>query len=658
MFLKYLRVMFLWLFFLGNVISSPAGDGFQDLVNEGEATLNDEAHIKYIVPGTYPSQKSQKQTKSLIEDIIDKDDEHFKILNQHIEAGHTMKGLTFTIYYDNMREAAIALFRLLQNIEANKINVVKEAYKHINKDILEYALRLASIYRGDDAINELEPPFVTKPNFFVNSETIHKALNLRINNGKIDPQEEQVYQIFREEDMLIINTNYSGWNHWNEDCRDNLDYFRQDIGLNSYYYGVHLQYPFWMSNDELSALDPKYAEEYYYIHKYLVARYNMEKEHLRQRNISTESKCYDDFIPYLTYENGLPFATRSSVRMEWNEEYARIKSIDLAIKECITRGVIFMENGTKVDLTEENYVDLLTKLIRANYESIQTAKSIRALLGYGGNGYPSDRYNPAPSVLHHPQTALRDPIYWYMIQNLLKYFTEYSSTLEPYDLSRYRSEDIDIIDNSFSRITTYYDYFYISLNNIFANYDFKTSESIYTARQKRIKHLPFSLAFTVNSKVNKTSLVKLFIGPRCQGVNCWDKFSQFYELDTFTQKLEEGLNLLKWSSELSEKYSVDDYFNVELKTARRNKFDMLRFPENLIIPKGLNEGLHLTLFILILPMNDEFETDYFKEPIGFPFHRKVAVNGTDFSNYKFYNITVYHKENTREMEEYYSPHLN
>lgn len=270
------------------------------------------------------------------------DNEHFKLLNQHIEAGHAMKGLTFTIYDDNMRDTAIALFRLLQNIEEQNIKIIKEwAYKNINKDIIEYALRLASLHRNDDAISDLNAPFVTKPNYFVNSETILKALKIKANNGTIDAQEREIYQVFMDGDLISINTNFSGWNHLSEDCIDKLDYFRQDIGLNSYYYGIHLLYPFWMSNDELSSIDSNYAEEYYYYHRNLLARYEMEKEHLKQRNISTDSKCYDDFIPYLTYENGLLFSTRSSIRAEWNDEYTRIKSIDIAIRECITRGVIF-----------------------------------------------------------------------------------------------------------------------------------------------------------------------------------------------------------------------------------------------------------------------------------------------------------------------------
>lgn len=53
--------------------------------------------------------------------------------------------------------------------------------------------------------------------------------------------------------------------------------------------------------------------------------------------------------------------------------------------------LVLQDNGTKVTLTEENYIDLISKLIRANFESVQTAKTIRSLYGYGGSGYPTNR---------------------------------------------------------------------------------------------------------------------------------------------------------------------------------------------------------------------------------------------------------------------------
>ncbi|CAG9564769.1 unnamed protein product [Danaus chrysippus] len=326
---------------LDGIIAEIDTDG-SGTVDFDEVAFNDETYIKYIVPSGYSPQKSQKQSKLELLDFANKDNEHYETLKKHILAGTIKNGLTFNIYDDNMREATIALFRLLQYSEKEQINTIKEwAFENINHDIIDYAGRLVSLYRTD-VIKEQEPPYVSKPNYFINSEVIYKALKLKINNGKFDSQTASVQQFYRTDDVITINANYSGWNLLNEDCNDKLDYFREDIGLNSYYYGVHLQYPFWMNNDELTGIDPKYAEQYYYIHKQLMARYNLEKQHPDYKNSQFESKCYDDYIPYLVHDNGLNFAVRSTIKKENSEEYARLKSVDIAIRECIARGFIYM----------------------------------------------------------------------------------------------------------------------------------------------------------------------------------------------------------------------------------------------------------------------------------------------------------------------------
>ncbi|CAH2092842.1 unnamed protein product [Euphydryas editha] len=320
-----------------------------------------------------------------------------------------------------------------------------------------------------------------------------------------------------------------------------------------------------------------------------------------------------------------------------------------------------VDNGTKIYLTEDNFVDLLAKLIRANFEGIQTAKILRSLFGYGGDGYPSDRYNPAPSVLHHPQTALHDPIYWNMIQSFLKYFDEFSKTLEPYNFSKYQSGEFNIIDSTFTKITTYYEFYQFNIGKIFNsdNYDLRSSSLTYAARQKRLKHTPFSFSFKIEAKSNKTSLIKLYLGPQCNDVNCFDKFSRFFELDSFTYELDEGLNIVRWSPESTTKFSFDDLFNLELKSVRKSKYCFYKFSENMIIPKALEQGLNLTLFILVTPIDENSDFHNLSNPLGFPFHRKSSINNfTDFNNYKFYNITIYHKENSKHANGYFSSHLN
>ncbi|XP_045522773.1 basic juvenile hormone-suppressible protein 2-like [Pieris brassicae] len=665
---KALFKMFLWLFFLGQILTVPAlskSMELSDILGEGELFRNSEQLLKFIIPGSVSS-KSTGQVNLQLTDLVNQEDENFKIFYGHLDAGHAMKGLIFNIYDDSMREATIALFRVFQYADNDKLLLIRDwARENVNKDMFDYAWRLASLYRIDASSKENDPPFVAKPNYYINSDAIIKALQFKNDNSMTDTQVSKVNQIYSGDNFVVVNTNYSSWNMVSEGCEENLDYFREDIALNSYYYGVHLQYPFWMTNDELSGMDARYAERDYFIHQQLLARYHLEKQHYRVRNVSSESNCFRDFNPNLLHDNGLFFPTRSSVLPQWNEQQARIKAIDIAIRECISRGVIYMDNATKTALTEDNYIDLLAKLVRANFDGIQTAKVVKSLFGYGSNSYPSDRYNPAPTVLHNPQTTLRDPLYWQMIQSLLKYFTEYATTLQPFDFSQYESDNFNIIESSSSKITTYFDYYQISLTKFLYSDDYLTKKppKLFTARQKRLRHLPFTINITVESKVNENGIVKIFLGPECDPKYCWQEHSKFFEMDSFLYIFEKGLNIISWNPEMSGKFSYDDYYNMEQSFSKKNKFDLFKFPENLLIPKGLEEGLNMTVFSMIVPIKDmasnTSDIEYDTLPLGFPFHRQAKINNESFAkNYVFNKVFIYHKKSTNDVNGYFSAHLS
>lgn len=256
-----------------------------------------------------------------------------------------MKGLTFNIYDDNMRDAAVSLYRLLSSIkEDDDFSKVKEWAKlNINDDMFEYAWRLVSLYDGKFGAKETEPLFNFKPNYFVNSETIMKALRLK--DGSFNYQEAKVNQYYlttKDYNVISINTNYSNWNSINDNLNEKIDYFTEDISLNSYYYGVQLLHPFWMSNNELDEINPRHAEQYYFVHQQLMARYLLEKEHFKsQVFLGSDHK---DYNPHLTYDNGLQFPVQPRVKInnEWSENLVQISSMYTAIKECISRGIIFM----------------------------------------------------------------------------------------------------------------------------------------------------------------------------------------------------------------------------------------------------------------------------------------------------------------------------
>lgn len=275
-----------------------------------------------------------------------------KNLNNWIENGVTKRGLTFNIFNDDMREAAVALFRLFQSLDGeNHKNLKKWAEQNINSEMYVYALRLDSLFGTNTPENSILPPFILNPRYFVNSETITKAFTILddiTQHGKIDQMIAEVDQYDSEfssydrtQQFITIDSNYSGWNLPQNGIEEEINYFREDVGLNSYYLGLHLLHPFWMSNEELDKSFSRHAEHYYYAHQQLMARYLLEKEHLPKKK-PVDGQGESDFVPYLSYKNGLPFPTRSCVKGDWDSEKFVIKSIDIAIKECIARGLIIM----------------------------------------------------------------------------------------------------------------------------------------------------------------------------------------------------------------------------------------------------------------------------------------------------------------------------
>ncbi|XP_031764623.2 basic juvenile hormone-suppressible protein 2-like isoform X2 [Galleria mellonella] len=600
------------------------------------------------------------------------DNKNYQLLNDYMSKGFTMKGITFNIYDDNQRKATIALFNMLQEIKKHDVTFVMDwMQSNINKHMYEYVLRLLALY-GNQNVEKLLPPFIYKPHYFVNSETIAKAYRVKLNKGHINKQEADVYQIYKNNDHITyINTNYSSWNMPLDICDIEVNYFREDIALNSYYYGVHLAHPFWMSNEELDQINSRHAEHYHYKHQQLLARYLLEKEHLDTRNTSLNHQCVGDYYPFLSYENGLAFPSRSHFRNISNEYKVALISIDIALKEFISRRLIIMDNGTLIKITDDNYISLLSKLIRANLDGIKTAKMIRNVYGYGTYNYPMNQYNPAPSVLHHPETSLRDPVYWNIIESALKYFRDFTNTIEPFDISTYEMNELSITHNDFSVIATYFDYYQFNINKALYPLDSPSELStVIAARQMRLNYMPFTLNFTVLSAIQQSVAVRLFLGPRCYYTTCFHNYYKFFELDSYIVKMEEGANILSWCPQTSSKFSFDDYYNLETIKEKENKFDIFKFPGNLVIPKGSEEGLNMTLFIIITQVNDSISNSFLynkynnqtsleidDKPLGFPFHRIAKNYVHNANNYRFYNISIYHKKRTINASGHFSPHL-
>ncbi|RVE54707.1 hypothetical protein evm_000474 [Chilo suppressalis] len=591
----------MWIYFMlvGAVLSASA-DVIKTVIDEGDFFRTDQMFLKQIVPPSgYSSYGNDNKTFQLSY-MFPKENKYYSTFKEYVEKGITMKGLTFNIYDDKMRNAAIALFKLIRNTRKdekfNFINLTKWIHYNVNSDMVDYASRLASLFDTSTPDEKFLPPFLVKPNYFVGGETIFKAFYFSDKIGKVTENVMKTYQILNiDENSIAINTNYSGWNMPPDACDKLIKYYTEDIALNSHYYGLQLLHPFWMTNEELAVFNPRHAEHYYFSHKQLYARYQLEEEHLQADVAALQAKYEPQYNPYLYYDNGLPFPSRcATIGDDKKNDDSYLKTKDSEIKESIHRGK-YTENGTLVELTEDNYINLVAKLVRSKMNNIKNAKIARNVYGYRASGYPINKYNPAPSILNHAQTTLREPIYWYLIKKDLDYFSLYANNTGPYDISKYERNDFTISNIETTTVLTKFQYYlinlYKSLDGDLPLHEATAMPNVY-ARQRRLNHEPFTLKFTIESKLQKDVTIRLFLGPSCSINNCWALYYKFFQLDCYR-------------------------YNVKVTGNISNK------------------------------------------PLGFPFHRQADVKtvNANAKNYRFYNILVFHKASPADNTGYFSPHI-
>ncbi|XP_028041696.1 hexamerin-1.1-like [Bombyx mandarina] len=667
------------LYLVAIVVSDPL-DEFR-LMHQGEIAYDENKFLMQIVPSGFSPHAHESKK---VDEVLNTNNTYYKNFYKYVKNGITAKGRTFTVYDDDMRKAAIALFRLFQQVEQDDYEKIYDwSVLNINNDILRYAEKLNYLYSYKLNRNKisLNPCYIEKPNYFINSETIIKAMKLRLvmSNRNVLPPEAAEHQYYQDHGFISINTNYSGWNLVYNGDDQGINYFREDISLNCYYMGVHLLHPFWMSNDELDLLNLRHAEHFFNTHQQLVARYNLEKQHLLHMNHSYPNET--EYDPSLIYDNGLRFPIRYiNYELDWTDERAEAEGVWINIRKCIERGFIVMD-GITLNMNNDDHVSIMAKLIKSNLDNARMAKILREIFGNMRNRHPIDEYNPAPSVFYHPETSLRDPTFWKMIEyylNVMKYFRHF---MDPFLMEEYTTEDFNITGANFTKMETFFEYYRIPLNKILsAETGYISRKWPMFARQRRINHSPLTLNFTVDSKIDKNVIVRLFLGPNCSFNNCWERFEEFYELDIFNFTLHTGLNVISWNPHKSKKYSYfkDDisqhYFhNYDYKKSARKgtKFNLFKFPGNLAIPRGLESGLNFKLAIIITPsenssvMDHAPEVNYYKQvsyeydtkPLGFPFHRNSGFQNSLASNYRLFDIKIYHRKSDVDESGYFSSNL-
>lgn len=262
--------------------------------------------------------------------------------------GMLPKGQIFSVFYDKMREEAIALYHLF--FYAKDFETFYKtacwARVHMNEGMFTYAFSIATIHRPETTGIVLPAPYEIYPYFFINADVVAKLYRIKMQDGIIDPTFAAKYGITFEDNKYNVYANYSGWySYYNEEQR--LSYFTEDIGLNTYYYYFHATFPFWMTSDntQFEQFSERRGESYFFFHQQLLARYYMERLTNGLGEIPEFSWKYPvrtGYSPSLVHHSLYPFVQRNDYynlqKQENTENLEFVESYERQFADFLEQG--------------------------------------------------------------------------------------------------------------------------------------------------------------------------------------------------------------------------------------------------------------------------------------------------------------------------------
>lgn len=133
----------------------------------------------------------------------------------------------------------------------------------------------------------------------------------------------------------LLTANYTGWYLTHDhDSEWRLNYFTEDIGLNSLYFYFHVMSPMWMSSEKYHLVQDYRGELYYYVHKQIMARYNMERlshDLGELEYIDWDKPIATGYYPSMIHSTGLPYPQRPT----WSDvPMHKYKYLEVSTKIC------------------------------------------------------------------------------------------------------------------------------------------------------------------------------------------------------------------------------------------------------------------------------------------------------------------------------------
>lgn len=594
----------------------------------------------------------------------------------YYRSGFLPKHKTFSVFYDRMRDEAIALFNLFNYAENFEIFYKTAAYArvHFNDGQFLYAYYAAVFQREDTNGLVLPAPYEMYPQYFVNTDAFLKAYRVKMQQGIVNPAGALESGIVHENDYYVFYANYST-SYFTGNEEQKLAYFTEDIGMNSYYNTFQTIFPFWLKGGKYEAIKEFRGEAHYYTYQQLIARYYLERlsngmgeipEFSWNKPIETGYTCL-----LSTY---YPFVQRNDhyqINKEENSDYIQfLNNYEQSFLHYLEQGH-FKAYNQEIDLHNSkainwvgNYwftnVDLYEKAGPRNYQRFYEIIGRHVL---AGTPEPVDKYSVIPSALELYQTSLRDPVFYQFYKRILNYIIQWKEYLEPYNHKQLSFEGVKINEVTVDKLVTYFDFFDFDItNDVFQTVEeIKGDTTAFKVRQPRLAHKPFTVTVDIKSDVATDAVLKFFLGPKYDSngypLSIEDNWMNFIELDWFTHKLTTGQNKIERKSEdfffykedsvpVTEVLRMLDQGKVPLDMSEN--FDSL--PNRMMLPKGTKGGFPFQLYVVVFPttaLPTEYEafSEHFPDgkPIGYPLDRPVYETYFKQPNIYHEDVFIYHE---------------
>ncbi|XP_053638076.2 pseudohemocyanin-1 [Cherax quadricarinatus] len=515
----------------------------------------------------------------------------------------------FSVFNDTQREQALLLTNVLLQCQDWKTGISYAAYfrKHLNEEEFIYAL-YAAVRHSPLTRNVVLPPiYEILPHFFTSTEVLQKAYRAKITAtpGK-------------------FVTDFTGTPN-NPEYR--VAYFTEDIGLSTHYFNWHLEYPFWW-NDTFGPHIERKGETFFWIHHQLNNRFDAERlsNHLDLvQKLHWDETLHDGFHPHTTYKYGSFFPVRpDDIHIENVDHVAEVHDLvvlENRIRDAIDHGYIIDKEGSKVDIRNEEGIDILGNIIESSlyspnveyYGSLNNLAHV--LLGHQGD--PHDRYHEAPSVLEHYETATRDPAFYQLHKYIDDLFRKHKDRLPPYNKEELEFHGVAINNiNIDGPLETYLEDYEYSLVNAVDDKDEVDNLEISTYIP-RLKHKDFSFNVDIinNNDVDVLATIRIFAWPHRDSNGVIFPFNEgrwrAIELDKFFKTLKPGENhIVRKSVESS--VTVPDVPSIntlheKAEAALSGGSDLQQeqfvsaagLPNRLLIPKGNEAGVEFKLVVAV-----------------------------------------------------------